>query len=425
MHPKLQLLIPGAPLQPTSEDDIIPVVLIQRTLSSHSTTPKTSISISNSTTEETTNPSSTSPLCGWTLLVPRGWGSAFWLSLVHTGSRVLGQDQIKQLGFEGHSMASLSSPLSSSSNPQSSPLNLNSTPLRSSLALAYPLSWTSTTASKVEENMVSKLDRMEWERRPKGKRTEFEKVGVKFPWGGEEMWREILKFGAEIRIEKIDQETRKDRIIKPWLLHVNSTNRDQLMQMAADEADGKSLVQQFFNSSRRNAGEAEPLKKDDSIFIEKALDNALVLVSITAIKRGAFHDGSGIYLIKDAKGEEEWRECLDRVKDQGGDEKVESEDDSEDDEDESGSEGEGDDQEIQDEDELSMGNGSSKKQDVIQEMEELKALLGGARAASSIRRGNIEKKGKGKSKLSKDLRDYLGKDDQLNKNLHQVSLLSN
>ncbi|TFY75477.1 hypothetical protein EWM64_g8533 [Hericium alpestre] len=80
---RAQSLIPGTPLKPTSNDNHVPIMLIQRSLSS--TAP---LDLSAPNTNPTTNAPS---LHGWTLIVPRGWSMPFLTSLVYTGTRVGGQ----------------------------------------------------------------------------------------------------------------------------------------------------------------------------------------------------------------------------------------------------------------------------------------------------------------------------------------------
>lgn len=73
--------IPGKPLQPTKDDDIIPITIIQNKIENSSRNLDLSIS-------------------GYTLLLPKGWGMSFWSSLIHTGCRIGGLDQIEQFNLQ-------------------------------------------------------------------------------------------------------------------------------------------------------------------------------------------------------------------------------------------------------------------------------------------------------------------------------------
>ncbi|KAJ1037375.1 hypothetical protein NDA10_007660 [Ustilago hordei] len=180
--------IPGARLTPDSRDDIIPVVVLRDILVQKPQMDR------------------------YTLIVPRGWGTAFFLSLVAThqsgassGARVLGQHQLKHQKLE---LAALSS----SSGTQKIGVEAG--------MLSYPHNWPGTQAYAVSEKQAATARQEEWSRRPKGKRTEYlfashkdwcafvqsrseEEVGSKlqrdrtgvarpYPFGGSHYWEWIV-----------------------------------------------------------------------------------------------------------------------------------------------------------------------------------------------------------------------------------------
>lgn len=77
-----QSLLPGAPLSALEQDDRIPILVAQRTLSSTGAT------------------SSPLDLAGWTLTIPAGWGVPFWSSLTYSGTRVGGLRERAQQTYE-------------------------------------------------------------------------------------------------------------------------------------------------------------------------------------------------------------------------------------------------------------------------------------------------------------------------------------
>lgn len=106
-------------------------------------------------------------LCGYTLLVPRGWGQAFWLSLVHTGAKVLGQRQVRQQC-----------------------LNAN--------IAAFPHDWVGTHAHSEYDNAMAAERAAQWSRRPPAKRVNHAALGRVHPFGGADMWRHIA--GAQLKL---------------------------------------------------------------------------------------------------------------------------------------------------------------------------------------------------------------------------------
>lgn len=134
-------IIPGARLKPDTRDNIVPVVLIRDRL--------------------VQNPS----LDRFTLIVPRGWGLAFFMSLVAThqsgassGARVLGQHQLKHQRLE---LAALSAAAGAKNQKAKADM------------LSYPHNWLGTQAYAVGEKEAAVVRQDTWGRRPKGKRTEY------------------------------------------------------------------------------------------------------------------------------------------------------------------------------------------------------------------------------------------------------------
>ena len=206
--------IPGARLQPDSRDDVVPVVLIRDQL------------VRKPQMER------------YTLVVPRGWGMAFFLSLVAThqsgassGARVLGQHQLKHQRLE---LAALSS--SSGAQKDGAEAGL----------LSYPHNWLGTQAYAVSEKEAALARQEEWSKRPKGKRTEYlfpshkdwhafqqgrsaeevtaklslDRTGVArpYPFGGSRHWEWIVSNSERLFGKTHANDAAQTDFTEPWLV---------------------------------------------------------------------------------------------------------------------------------------------------------------------------------------------------------------
>lgn len=291
-------------------------------------------------------------------------------------------------------------------------------PIKSSMSLAFPSAWVGTSSFKSEEKLTSKISKMEWGRRPKGKRVEFEKVGVKFPWGGDEMWKEVLGEGRKLSNSfKSDQASAN---IRPWLFHVDSSNSSDIKELAftTSESDLGDLVSKRFfklikaqsaSESQLGKEKEEELSYDQLKVISGVFDSALVMVSIIACRRGALHEGAGIHLLKDQADEVAWRDCLKKIHQE--EQSLKSDLNSKE-----GFESDSDQADDSDDDEVRMK--VDRNQD-SKEMEELKALFGSS--ASSKKSDKDPDSSKPSNENKTGIEKYLGKDDRYNKELHDVS----
>lgn len=205
---------PGARLQPDSRDDIVPAVVIRDRLVQKPQMDR------------------------FTLIVPRGWGLAFFLSLVAThksgascGARVLGQHQLKHQRLE---LAALSSSGSTQKDESKAAM------------LSYPHNWLGTQAYAVDEKQAAVARQEEWAKRPRGKRTEYlfvshqdwraflqnrteeevaaklsnDRVGVSrpYPFGGSHHWEWIVGNSERLYGKTIVHAAQTANAIRPWLV---------------------------------------------------------------------------------------------------------------------------------------------------------------------------------------------------------------
>ncbi|CAE6421566.1 unnamed protein product [Rhizoctonia solani] len=130
-------LVPGTQLRPTVNDDKIPLLLIQHTIS-HGQAPST-------------NSDSSQSLHGWTMILPPSWSMPFLSSLTHTGTRVVG------LSARHHQRLETRSP-------------------------HFPDDYVGCSAYTDMAKKQAEMERARWERTPKGKRINYEALGTGSPW---------------------------------------------------------------------------------------------------------------------------------------------------------------------------------------------------------------------------------------------------
>lgn len=237
------LPIPGSRLKPTSKDDIISVILIRNRQSPHQS--------------------------NWTVILPRGWGKAFWLSFVQPGTRVLGQIQLHALQFD-----------------KGKP--------------TFPCDWVTTPAFKRWAESESQYAFDIWQRTPPAKRVNFDHNGIRWPFGGEALWLEIVRNGVNYSLGNNNELIKSPAKGSPWLFASGrySFTLSELVGMYRDwikreKADDSSL----------------PFV---SLILE--LRHALIVVRLTACRRGAFERWDEIHSLS-CEGSQKWRSALQATQD--------------------------------------------------------------------------------------------------------------
>ncbi|GAA5844126.1 hypothetical protein JCM11251_001826 [Rhodosporidiobolus azoricus] len=143
-----QNLLPGTRLDPLAQDDRIPILLAQRTLSS---SPSTTSSPTSSAAPSRHDASHDSSLYGWTLTVPSGWGMPFFSSLAFSTPRVGGLRERSQQHYE-------------------------------SGAALFPQDYVGSPAFDEWETRRQDGEKGYWQRRPPAKRPSYHKLGTQWPW---------------------------------------------------------------------------------------------------------------------------------------------------------------------------------------------------------------------------------------------------
>lgn len=122
-------------------DNRVPILLVQRGMADG---PRQS-----TTTQSLTSHAELQE--GWTLLVPRGWGNTFWISLVFAGALPMGYQDMQALHYE------VGQP-------------------------SYPLDHVGTPAYAVEQGKQKEARASKWHRRPPAKRVNYAKLGIAHPF---------------------------------------------------------------------------------------------------------------------------------------------------------------------------------------------------------------------------------------------------
>lgn len=232
-----QNLVPGTKLEATEADARIPILLVQRGGAAY-----TRAGI-------TQKPLSTHELVeGWTVILPRGWGLAFWKSMVFAGARVAGFEDVRAMHFE-------------SGFP------------------CFPQDYPGTRAFEVQRQLVKKAAEAIWEKRPPAKRVNFEKRGIEHPFE--------CAFESLSTVEHMELENQHALAARP---------NYNLIQ-------GDKLISAVLTESQENLQSTlDTFAKQRNIEIERfnfSLDDTLVKIRVKYIDRGKPAPFAMIYLLED------------------------------------------------------------------------------------------------------------------------------
>ncbi|BGP58449.1 Ribonucleases P/MRP protein subunit pop1 [Rhodotorula sphaerocarpa] len=239
-----QNLVPGTRLAPLAQDDRIPILLSQRTLSSPS--------------------SSEDAIYGWTLTVPAGWGMPFWSSLVY-------------------------------STPRAGGLRERSQQHQEATALRFPEDYVDVPAFDEHEIRREADERGYWERRPPAKRPSYAKLGTASPW---RVSAETF-LGSADRTSPAAAEKVQPFVVAPTIARrvvdlvkddsiSHRMQEDSPSSEAGPRARREQLVQQLLKDWRTASSVDPPPGRD-------LLASALVHVRITPCTRGVPQDLALVY----------------------------------------------------------------------------------------------------------------------------------
>ncbi|PWN19867.1 POP1-domain-containing protein [Microstroma glucosiphilum] len=234
-------LVPGSRRQPTAADDTVPVLVVMRSVLKPIDDVEREVG-------------------GYTLIVPQGWGSAFFQALVGASARPLSQQSLRSLHLE------------------------TATP-------SYPYDWVGSPgwADALAFNENKRLEA--WTRLPKGKRTEWKSVGTRWPFGGQGMWTSIIANARAALLALLPDSTSAQHSIACRVERVHLMgSSDQLIEQ----------VQRL--QVCKNSGAKERPKVPAAILppMASTTTHPFVLFSARAIDRGRLHDGDEVHLLSAA-----------------------------------------------------------------------------------------------------------------------------
>ncbi|KAI9010977.1 ribonucleases P/MRP protein subunit POP1-domain-containing protein [Phycomyces nitens] len=134
-----QNLIPGSKLDFTEKDSKIPVLLVYRGCSVvNDSTVQTSTSVSNE-------------IESWSIILPGGWGMPFWNSLLFTGAKPIGLDNVRSLNLEIGQCT-------------------------------FPYDYPSTRAFAAQSTQTEETLLQKWSSKPPSKRNNYKRNGISYPF---------------------------------------------------------------------------------------------------------------------------------------------------------------------------------------------------------------------------------------------------
>lgn len=238
----MQNLIPGTPLNPQRQDDRVPVMLIQRSL-------------------EAPRRNGGHPIHGWTLIIPSGWGMAFWNSLTFAGTRVAGQRERQTQAYEAGTAY-------------------------------FPRDYPSTSAYQEFSTAREEDLRDTWERKPPAKRVNYEKLRVDDPFSPNwnwVLWKSRHSDGGDL---VSTQREATSAAPAPWLLRGPDSPKI-IQQLSLPNAPTNLLLREI--NRLRATRLMDPLPDDFSN--EDLMQAALVTVKVNVCRRGLPEDLALIYSV--------------------------------------------------------------------------------------------------------------------------------
>ncbi|RCH82061.1 hypothetical protein CU098_000584, partial [Rhizopus stolonifer] len=239
-------MIPGTKLEPTAEDSKIPILLIQRGEPAFNTPNVVQNSLA-----------SNEYIQGWTLILPRGFGMAFWKSLIFAGARVAGYDDIRAMHFE-------------SGFP------------------SFPQDYPGTRAFEAHRSFIKTSLESAWQKRPPAKRVNYKKRGIDHPFE--------CAFETLSSVEHMEIEPECNLPIRPHYALIHG--RPFVSSVISDSEDYNQKLELY---STKQGIHLQPL----------ILEDALVKIRLRYIDRGKPAPNALVYMIRD---NEIYNQCASAVR---------------------------------------------------------------------------------------------------------------
>lgn len=237
---RAKALVPGSKLEPDSQDDVIPIVLVQR-----SAPPTRSASDAFSHC-----------LAGYTFILPQHWSRPFLHSLLSTS--------VRPLSLSGHRILHLEAGLPS-----------------------YPHDWIGSPGwHDVTEHDFAKRQ-MEWLKRPPAKRVNFEKLDVMWPFGGQAMWLQLAKQARKLLDQMMNMNKMSDTQVTAETTQVHITGSKSVLNQQIQSVHHLLLNSNPAAVQRARQHLSSPRTSSIS-------SSPFVIVRLEAIQRGALEDVSEV-----------------------------------------------------------------------------------------------------------------------------------
>ncbi|CEL51735.1 ribonuclease P [Rhizoctonia solani AG-1 IB] len=262
-------LVPGTQLRPTANDDKVPLLLIQHT-------------VSHGQASLTASSESSQPLYGWTMMLPPSWSMPFLSSLTHTGTRVVGISARHHQRLETKS-------------------------------LHFPDDYVGCPAYKNMATKQAETERARWERTPKGKRVNYEALGTGSPWASD--WDGLVGDRPPTIDTTMADLVPTDRMLdpspptsrKPWLfLFPNMSQLIQELAKGQEESVTQTLAAQI--SAQRTKRGLSVISVD---LATELFSTAVVAVHVDMHGRGNPQDRALLYGCRSDDDIVSWRAAVD------------------------------------------------------------------------------------------------------------------
>lgn len=268
--------VPGSRLQPDPRDDVVPIVLIKKRL--------------------VNKPA----VYAFTLLAPRGWGTAFFMSLIAThqsgasfGARVIGQHQLRHQKLELSSLVA-SHPVGEFATAD---------------ALSYPFNWPGTLAYAQSDKEAFSARLKMWAMRPRGKRTEFH-------WSTAFNWTATLKQHNHAQLQAQRSILSMDRVGAARPFPFGGPGTFEWIAINSRDLFGPSPDAQYSPPGHAwllasSKLDTQTLSSIELSLTSSALASALVPLRLQAVRKGTISSQSSLMLAPTYSDHLSWVHHLD------------------------------------------------------------------------------------------------------------------
>ncbi|KAK3822612.1 MAG: ribonucleases P/MRP protein subunit POP1-domain-containing protein [Benniella sp.] len=260
---RAQNLIPGTKLVATEADAKIPILLMQRE--------------GQPQIQRAPGGGSSEFECGWTIIVPKGWGMAFWKSFIFVGARPGGLRERRSFHFETRQSC-------------------------------FPYDFPNTAAYKAYADEYKTEAEAKYGRIPVAKKINYAKMGVQDPFGA--AWIKVLKAGMQMLGGSLEEDLNTLQENGVWLLQTPKViaTLKETAEAAGKETSGDAssrLTIESLNTAMTNCLQSVWTMTRTPSLPSARIEEALIRVGVDLLGRGTIGMNSMIYAIPE-KHYKEW-----------------------------------------------------------------------------------------------------------------------